>query len=141
MASRRITVLEAVSQAAKEIGIAQTAVATVVGSLDQDVVQMASLLHAVADEVLLDEPYRRTLGDDVWIYDQDGNPKDDFTADTDIIAFDDRLAISGIKWRFKQAKGLEFGEEMRDFGNRLNKLSSRVNGRVLDLYADEGRVQ
>ena len=30
---------------------------------------------------------------------------------------------------------------MRDFTSRLNKLAGRVNGRVLDLDRDEGRVQ
>ena len=38
------TVLDVVSQASKEIGIAQQDVSTVVGSLDQDVAQMLALL-------------------------------------------------------------------------------------------------
>ncbi len=59
----------------------------------------------------------------------------------DRIGFDARLAIDGLKYRFLQAKGLEFGEQMRDFINRLNKLASRANGRVIDLYEDGGRVQ
>ena len=50
--------VDIVSQASMEIGIAQRPVSQVVGSPDQDIVQMAALLHAVADEVLLEEPYR-----------------------------------------------------------------------------------
>jgi hypothetical protein len=138
--ARRITVLDCVSQASKEIGISQTDVSQVIGSQDQDIVQMGALINAVADELLMDEPYRATLSDDNWLFDADENPKERITADTDIIGFDPRLAIAGIKWRFLKAKGLEFGEEMRDFASRLNKLANRVNGRVIDLYEDEGRV-
>jgi len=139
--ARRITVKDCVSQASMEIGITQREIGSAVGSLDQDIAQMVALLSAVADEVLLDEPYKETLGDEVWIYDEDGNPKQAISADSDLIGFDARLAIDGLKYRFLKAKGLEFGEEMRDFGTRLNKLANRANGVVLDLYADEGRVQ
>lgn len=135
------TVLDVVSQASKEIGIAQQDVSTVVGSLDQDVAQMLALLEAVADEVLLEEPYKEYLGDGLWVLSSDGVPKSQITADDDRIAFDRRLTIAGIKYRFLKAKGLEFGEEMRDFLSRLNKLGARANARVLDLDIDEGRVQ
>ena len=141
MGNRRISVLDCISQASREIGITQKTLTTVVNSLDQDVVQMLALLNAVADEVLLDEPYRATLGDEIWITDQSGNAQETVMADTDLIGFDARLAIDGVKWRFLKAKGLEFGEEMRDFSNRLNKLGVRANGRVLDLYAEDGRQQ
>jgi hypothetical protein len=139
--AKLITVKDCVSQVSMEIGIAQREVTTAVASNDQDVVQMVALLYAVADEVLLDQPYRDTLGDGVWIFAADGTPKQAFTADDDLIGFDARLAINGLKFRFLKAKGLEFGEEMRDFSSRMNKLASRVNGRLLDLDADEGRQQ
>ena len=101
---------------------------------------MVALMSAVADELLIEEPYRITLGDGYWILDAATRAfKEAFTADSDLIAFDGRLAIDGLKMRFLKAKGLEFGEEARDFSNRLNKLAGRVNGRVLDLYEDEGR--
>lgn len=140
MASR-ITVKDCISQASMEIGITQREIASAVGSLDQDIAQMVALLSAVADEVLLDEPYKTTLGDEVWIYDENGNGKEKISADSDVIAFDARLAVDGVKYRFLKAKGLEFGEEMRDFTSRLNKLGNRANGVVIDLYLDEGRVQ
>jgi hypothetical protein len=139
--ARLITVKDCISQASLEIGIIQKPVSSVIDSPDADIVQMVALLSNVADEILLDEPYRATLGDEAWIYDQSGNPKAAITADSDVIGFDARLAIDGLKYRFLQAKGLEFGEQMRDFINRLNKLAARVNGRVLDLYGDGGRVQ
>jgi hypothetical protein len=135
----KLTVKDIVSQASLEIGITLRPVTAVTGSNDQDIVQMASLLAAVADEVLMEEPYRTTLGDGVWVADIDGNPKDRPTTDTDIVLFDGRLAINGLKFRFLAAKGLEFGEQMRDFTSRLNKLAGRVNGRVIDLDVDGGR--
>ena len=38
---------------------------------------MVALLSTVADEVLLEEPYKETLGDEVWVTDKDGKPKPD----------------------------------------------------------------
>ena len=141
MASKLISVLDCVSQASMEIGIAQKPLDTLVNSLDQDIAQMGALLYAVADEVLSNEPYRTTLGDGNWLLTQDLEPIDRFTQNTDLIAFNGRLAITGVKWRFLKAKGLEFGEEMRDFTARLNKLGAFTNGEVIDLYAAEGRIQ
>ena len=136
-----ISVLDCVSQASMEIGIAQRPVSTAVGSADQDIAQMLALLDLVADEVMSEEPYRATLGDGFWVFAADGTPKVKITADDDLIGFERRLAIDGLKYRFLKAKGLEFGEEMRDFLSRLNKLGARANARVLDLNTDGGRVQ
>jgi hypothetical protein len=130
---------QVVSDAQMEIGIAQKPVSSVVTSLDQDIVQMLALMNAVADDVLLEEPYKTTLGDGIWVADVSGNPKPRPTTDTDVILFDGRLAVDGLKYRFLKAKGLEFGEEMRDYVARMNKLAGRVNARVLDLDTDDGR--
>jgi hypothetical protein len=133
------TVKDCVTQASLEIGIIQRPITTLINSQDADIVQMTALLSAVADEVLLDEHYKVTLGDGVWLYTEDGTPKSDISADNDRIGFDARLAIDGLKYRFLQAKGLEYGEAMRDFLNRLNKLAGRMNAKVLDLYEGESR--
>lgn len=137
--ARLVSIKDAVSQASMEIGITQLPVSSVFGSKDQDIVQMGALMNAVADEVMLEEPYKVTLGDDSWVIGEDGQPKLFATADSDLILFDARLAIDGLKYHFLQAKGLEFGEQFRSFTTRLNKLAGRVNGRVLDLDADESR--
>ena len=129
-----------VSKAQMELGIAQKPISSVVTSLDEDVAQMVALLSAVADDVLLEEPYRDTLGDGFWVSDLDGVPKLEPTTDTDLILFDGRLAIDGLKYRFLKAKGLEFGEEMRDYVARMNKLAGRVNAMVIDLDIAEGRT-
>lgn len=146
--AQMITVKDCVSQASMEIGIAQKPVETVVGTLDQDIAQMLALLSVVASEVMMEQPYRDSLGDGRWVYwinnDFDAallETKVKITADDDMIGFDSRLAIDGLKYRFLKAKGLEFGEEMRDFLTRLNKLGARANARVLDLDLDWGRAQ
>lgn len=134
-----VSIIDAVSAASQEIGISQKPVASVVGSNDQDIAQMLALLDVVADEVLLEEPYKTTLGDGFYIVDPTtGDFKKAVTADSDLVAFDRRLTIDGLKYRFLKAKGLEFGEEMRDFLSRLNKLGARANARVLDLDAAAG---
>lgn len=143
MATARLgSLIDIVSQAAMEIGIAQKPASTVTGSLDQDIVQMMALMAAVANEVLEEEPYSTTLGDGLWIIDAaTGDFLEAFTADSNLIAFDRRLAINGLKWRFLKGKSLEFGEEQRDFVSRMNKLAAKANARVLDLDLDTGRVQ
>ena len=139
--AKLLTLLDIVSSAALEIGITQQRVTTVVNSQDQDIAQMQALLHSVADEVLSEEPYVATLGDQNWITNAAGEPQPAFTADSDLVLFDGRLAINGVKWRFLAGKSLEFGEAMRDFTTRMAKLAARANARVLDLDAEDGRVQ
>jgi len=134
------TIVEAVSDASLEIGIVQRPVTNVVGTADQDIAQMAALLQNVADELLIDPPYRDQLGDGNWLVDQGGVVfKSRPTADDDVILFDPRLAVDGLKYRFLKAKGLEYGEEQRDFIARLNKIAGR-NAPVIDLN-DPGRIQ
>lgn len=140
MTQQLITVKDAISQASMEIGIQQKPISSAVASNDQDIAQMLALLSLVASEVMMEEPYRATLGDGVWLFSSSGSPKPKPTADDDLIGFDGRLAIDGLKYRFLKAKGLEFGEEMRDFLSRLNKLAVRANARVLDLDAASGSL-
>ena len=138
---RLSTVADAVSDASMEIGLTQIPVTNVVGTSDQDVAQLAALLQNVADELLIDPPYRDQLGDGNWLIDTGMQVKKSRpTADSDIILFDARLAVDGLKYRFLKAKGLEYGEEQRDFIVRLNKIAAR-NAPVLDLNYDVGRVQ
>jgi predicted aconitase len=136
-----ISVLKAVSAASQEIGIAQRDLSQAVGSADEDVRQMVALLSAVADELLLEEPYQDTLGDGHWIISADGQTyKSEPNVDTDLILFDGRLAISGLKYRFLHGKGLEYAEHLRDFANRMAKVATRANNRVLDLDEEWSRV-
>lgn len=137
---RLATLVQAVSDASLEIGIIQRPLSIVIGTADQDIAQMAALLMNVADELLLDPPYRDELGDGNWLVDTGQTTfKARPTDDTDIILFDPRLVVDGLKYRFLKAKGLEYGEEQRDFITRLNKIAGR-NAPVIDLN-DPGRVQ
>jgi hypothetical protein len=139
--ARLLTIVDAVSDASLEIGIVQRPVTNVVGTADQDIAQMAALLQNVADELLIDPPYRDLLGDGNWITDAGGvTRKSRPTSDSDLILFDGRLTVDGLKYRFLKAKGLEYGEEQRDFIARLNKIAGR-NAPVIDMNEDVGRVQ
>ena len=139
--AKLISVLKAVSDASKEIGIAQRTLSQALGSSDEDVLQMTALLSAVADELLLEEPYQDTLGDGNWLVSSDGLTfLSEPAQDTDLILFDGRLAIAGLKYRFLAAKGLEYGEQMRDFTNRMAKVATRANNRVLDLDEEWSRI-
>jgi hypothetical protein len=138
--NKLLTVYDVINQAQRELGLTQQPIQTAVSSADHDIAQMLALLSVVADEVLMDEPYRETLGDGYWLSDAvTGNEKAAPTADTDIVLFDGRVAIAGVKFRFMQTKGLEFGELLRDFTDRMNRLSARVNARVIDLNTEDGR--
>jgi hypothetical protein len=139
--ARLYTILQVVSDVSMELGTTQIPVVQALGSTDQDVAQITALMQNVADELMLDPPYRDALGDGNWIYDpglliRKARP----TQDTDVVLFDPRLAVDGLKYRFLKAKGLEYGEEQRDFISRLNKLAGR-NAPVIDLNVDPGRVQ
>ena len=104
--------------------------------------QMMALLSAVADEILQEDPYEQRLSDGNWLIDANsGVLKARPEYDTDLILFDARLAVSGLKWRFLAAKGLEFGEIMRDFSNRLNRIAADSNAVIIDLNADPGPQQ
>ena len=139
---RLITVKQAVDQASREIGISQGPVTQAMGSADQDIAQMVALLQAVADEILIDQPYVDTLGDGYWLIDPlTGVRKDRPSADTDYILFDARLAIAGLKYRFLKAKGLEFGEELRDYSDRMHRLAATNNAQVVDLNNDASPYQ
>lgn len=138
--ARLLSLRDIVSKAAMEIGITQSPITQAIGARDQDVIQMMALLSAVADDLLDEEPYSLQLGDGMWIEYPDGTRGDEFTTDGDLILFDGRLAVMGVKFRFKREKGFEYGEDMRDFLTRQQKLAHRMNAKVIDVDEDAGRI-
>lgn len=135
------TISSIISDASREMGLSQLPITLVVDTTDEDIAQLTALMQNVADELLIDPPYREQLGDGNWLVDAGlVVRKDRPTSDDDIVLFDARVAINGLKYRFLKAKGLEYGEEQRDFITRLNKLAGK-NAPVIDLNADPGRVQ
>lgn len=55
----------------------------------------------------------------------DGTAKSSFTADTDSCVFDDSLMVSGLKAKFKQAKGLEASFEIGEFVSLLDQCKAQ----------------
>src|SRR6478752_5828114 len=102
---RLATIVTVVSDASLEIGIIQKALVNVIGTADQDIAQMLALMQNVADELMLDPPYRDEFGDGNWVCDAAGLVfKARPTLDDDLVMFDARLAINGLKYRFLKAK-------------------------------------
>lgn len=51
-----------------------------------------------------------------FVLDPDGTTeKAEFADDSDTILLPDRLFILGVRWRWKQSKGLEYGEDMQTY--------------------------
>ena len=103
--ARLATIVDVVSDASLEVGITQIPLTIVVGSSDNDVAQLVALTQNVADELLIDPPYREQLADGNWLIDagmvvRKARP----TSDNDVVLFDARLMVNGLKYRFLKAK-------------------------------------
>lgn len=65
-----------------------------------------------------------------------------WAADTDTFVLDDQLMILGLKWRFKQAKGLPYEDIKEDYRRLLDQLLARDAGsRTLPLNASAGDIR
>lgn len=61
-----------------------------------------------------------------WATDSTGaTGKSLVTADEDIFLLDDEILLSGLKWRWKKEKGLEFGEDMRSYESKVTDALAR----------------
>lgn len=73
--------------------------------------------------------YRYQYISNKWINDVSaGSMVADWTADTDTCIFNDRLMRFGLRYRWKQEKGLSYAEEMEDFERLLEMQISRDRG-------------
>jgi hypothetical protein len=71
-----------------------------------------------------------------------GNIQTIWTADTDNYCLDDQAMILGIKWRYRRAKGLDYGEEKRTYDLLAERLMSRDGGsRNLPLNASASGIR
>lgn len=70
-----------------------------------------------------------------WITSADGATlKTDFTVDTDLVLFPEKLIKLGLRWRWKKEKGLEYAEDMRTYESALKyALGSNDLGKNLDM--------
>jgi hypothetical protein len=57
-----------------------------------------------------------------FVQDIDGNPKDDFTLDSDICRFDGDMVARGIKYKFVAQKGLPYAELKADYLSAVDAI-------------------
>lgn len=69
-------------------------------------------------------PYMRNA----YATDEVGSAKSAFSADTDSFVLSDRLLTLGLIWRWKEWKGLEYAEDMRNYEIALAQEQSRDKG-------------
>jgi len=74
-----------------------------------------------------------------WVKSNANVPKAAFTADEDMTYLDDELMILGLKWRYRAAKGLDYGEDMVSF-ERAVEAALGADGGKGDLNIGGDRV-
>lgn len=70
-----------------------------------------------------------------WAKNSAGAAKAEFTADDDGTYLDEELLKLDLIWRWKQAKGLDYGEDMATFERELEKALGRDGGAGMLLQA------
>ncbi|NVN06061.1 hypothetical protein HW509_10740 [Asaia spathodeae] len=58
----------------------------------------------------------------------DGTMKADFTSDDDSFVLDEQLLLLSTIWRWKQAEGLDYQEDMQNYEVRLSQLAAKDHG-------------
>lgn len=76
-----------------------------------------------------------------WILAVDGTTyKQYFTADTDTMLLPEELTLSGLRWRWKREKGLDYAEDMRTYEAQVKDALGRDGGkRVIQMDLETGR--
>jgi hypothetical protein len=74
-----------------------------------------------------------------WLVDSSNEPKNVITSGTDIVLFDDRLMISGLKMRFWGAKGYDTTALANEFNYQLQAQKGQDQGApVIQLSGTDG---
>lgn len=63
-----------------------------------------------------------------WAEDSGGTAKTSFEADTDVFRLPERLLRLGLIWRYRQRKGLEYGEDMANYEKAFAQEAARDRG-------------
>ena len=72
-----------------------------------------------------------------WITDSSGvTYKNYFTADTDLIVLPEELVLTGLRWRWKKEKGLDYAEDFRTYEMQVKDALGR-SGMKRHLWMDE----
>lgn len=66
-----------------------------------------------------------------WCKSNAGVKQDEWKADTDVGILDEKLMILGIRWRWKQANGLDYGQDFAAYEARVQTAMSRDGGGVV----------
>lgn len=67
-----------------------------------------------------------------WILGIDGTTyKAAFTLDTDTILLPEFLVLSGLRWRWKKEKGLDYAEDFRTYENQVKDAFGRDGGKPI----------
>lgn len=73
-----------------------------------------------------------------WVVSSSGVDKDSFTADDDATYLPEDLLKSGLRWRWKQAKGLPYGEDMQTYERDVQRQLGMDGGaRALNITGQE----
>lgn len=77
-----------------------------------------------------------------WCQSAAGTAQSSWLADTDYYSLDDDAFILGLKWRFKAAKGLDYGQEKETYDHLVERLMSRDGAnRDLPLNAQASGIR
>ena len=75
-----------------------------------------------------------------WILGADGTTyKSAFTLDTDTLLLPEYLLLSGLRWRWKKEKGLEYAEDFRTYETQVKDALGRDAGKPVLSMADGRR--
>lgn len=76
-----------------------------------------------------------------WAEDASGVSKATFTQDTDTPKFPEHIVQLGVVWRFKQAKGFSYAEDLQEYESQLaNEISLDGGARALDACGYDWEV-
>lgn len=75
-----------------------------------------------------------------WILGVDGvTYKSLFTLDTDTVLLPEHLLISGLRWRWKKEKGLEYAEDMRTYETQVQDALARDGSKATLSMSQDSR--
>jgi hypothetical protein len=74
-----------------------------------------------------------------WAKSSADQPKAEFTSDDDGTYLDEQLMIQGLRWRWKQAKGLDYSEDFVTYQRNLSESIAQDGGMTAVLGAQWNR--
>lgn len=75
-----------------------------------------------------------------WAQSSAGQGKAAFTADDDTSFLDEELIAQGLRWRWKQAKGLDYGEDMDTYERNLARAMADDGGATALNIGSRGHI-